>query len=365
LLPGTPPSLGRDRRKSLGKSPKKAPPRPKSPPLDQPGTPPSLRRDHKGRRHSDSIIDIDQEVSKKLLHLAQASSPKQPVKQNQEVSKRLSNSAQVSLPIKPVRQESLNSFGDDSLEIQIAEPRPSNAVLDQIIADDLESDEERDDPVEKKSALDEAKDYIGSQELNDLKDTIDSPSKSVRFSPKVKFYSEAEKKIPMVTFSPKRMHSSPLKGVNPYQDGDEDESALLASFRRRKPFSPGSGYTKTSLITKKNGETRYTTSRERRPSIDRGIIKESLRKHGSDEDLQRLMHSSQRSTFSTESREKTSLSYLLPQAPTLDTPPQVKKKKSPRRTSMPPLAPDVTTSSSSPKTPKSTKKKNNRRRSLL
>ena len=112
-------------------------------------------------------------------------------------------------------------------------------------------------------------------------------------------------------------------------------------------------------------QTRYTTTRERRPSIDRGIIKESLRKHGSDEDLQRLMHSSQRSTFSTESREKTSLSYLLPQAPTLDTPPQVKKKKSPRRTSMPPLAPDVTTSSSSPKTPKSTKKKNNRRRSLL
>jgi len=55
----------------------------KSPPLQQPGTPPSINREQRtrGRRHSDGIIDIDMEVSKKLLHLTQISlSPVQPVR---------------------------------------------------------------------------------------------------------------------------------------------------------------------------------------------------------------------------------------------------------------------------------------------
>jgi hypothetical protein len=265
--PGTPPTVKCALRLPLE-------PPSKSPPLQQPGTPPSINREQRtrGRRHSDGIIDIDMEVSKKLLHLAQISSPVQPVRRR--------------------------SFDSEEDYFASARRKSSSAIVEDLASDEEEEDDGQSDAMEARLYIDlKDKDIsenvmhkpfgknLGEQSPRS-KVVRSSPRSKVRFSPNVSSSPRSKKSfVPRVTFSPRRMHSAPITGIIPRED--DDESALLASFRRRKPFSPSSAFTKTQITTNKTGATtRSRTTNCPRRSSNRDIIKASLLEHGSEgEDL--------------------------------------------------------------------------------
>ena len=320
-LPATPPALRRGQRKSMVST------RPKSPPPQRPGTPPALKRPVRTRRHSDSIINIDMEVSQKLLHLAQISSPVQPVRRR--------------------------SYDSDDLEVY------------------EQSGPEQDE--EERSAMTKARKYISHEDSDtasidktkskrsgkESKSDQTSPRPKVHFSSQVKFSPSRSKKNtgPRVCFSPRRQHSAPLTGFVARRD-NEDESALLASFQRTKPFSPGSAFTKTAVVTSKTGATTRTRKNSARRSNNRDIVKASFRAHGSDGDDYldyNIGHSSMGSL------EMSSMVDFLA-TPSLETPPSKRrgKKKKSRRTSMPPDMPQLPSGTSEQKT----KKKRSKRRSV-
>jgi len=339
--PGTPPSVERKQRSSKKKKNKK---RSTSPPPPQPGTPPSLKRDHRSRRHSDSIISIDMEVSEELLHLAQ-----------------------ISLPVMPVRQLSLGSGCGSSSEDgkNAAKKAAKNAAKNaakktpETVEEDFASDV-RDDQGER--ILDEARQYIEgkadstSEEVEakpmEKEDTETSPRKhKVHFALQA-CYSPPKKSLPnRVTFSPRRMHSAPIAGQDPRK---EDDETVLSSFRRRKPFTPGQ---KSSIVATKTGMlTRTRTNSARDDGRNRDIIKASLREHSSKGEC---VLDGNDSSSSIELMDIKSILDLFPEAPSLDTPPRAKKKKKKSRRSSLPLAPNLEESPT-----QITKKKRSRRRSL-
>ncbi len=321
LLPGTPPALRRGQRKSMAST------RPKSPPHQRPGTPPALKRGVRTRRHSDSIINIDMEVSQKLLHLAQISSPVQPVRRR--------------------------SYDSDDLEMFEL------------------SDQEQDE--EDHFAMTKARKYISHEDCDkaskdktkskrsgkESKTDQTSPRSKVQFSSQVKFAPSRPKKNtgPRVCFSPRRQHSAPLTGVLARRD-DENESALIASFQRAKPFSPGSAFTKTAVVTSKTGATTRTRKNAARKSNNRDIVKASFRAHGSD-GHDYLDYSIGHSSMG--SLEMSSMVDFLA-TPSLETPPSKRrgKKKKSSRTPMPPDIPQLPSGTPEQKT----RKKKSKRRSV-
>lgn len=298
--PGTPPSLRRGPRSS------KKSMRSESPLPEQPGTPPSLSRDHerRSRRHSDSIINIDMEVSRKLLHLSEISSPVQPVRRQ-------------------------------SFEEQPPPPPPHLSHLPS--------------PDKEENAVKKARKYIDRADEKELqsssvkKVTEGKITRSkVQFSRKVCFSPKSK----TVSFSPEKQHSLPIAGKDPLNEDDDDESTLIASFRRRKPFSPR--YGSKRAVGGKDGDR------------NRDIIQASLHEHSSKGDS--VVVDFEGGNSSTESFEKKCMLDLLPLAPSLDTPPQIKYTKSQRRTSMPPSSPAL---EKSPLQKKKKKKKRSRRRSVV
>jgi hypothetical protein len=280
------------------------------------------------------------------------------------VSKKLLHLAQISSPVQPVRQRSL-----DSQESHLSSIKGRSDAVEDLTSDiEIEDDEEA--AVEKARLYIERNDDGNSTDLIiQRRDKIDkssrlrnehkSPRSKVQFSPKVRFSPLAKKNCaPRVSFSPRRMHSAPVTGLDPRKDDDEEE-ALLASFRRRMPFSPGSAFSQTTVTTTKTGAITRSRTNAARSSGNRDIIKASLEDFGSQ--AESLEFNYERGHSSMGSLEKTfNMADLLPPAPSLETPPQTKTKKSGRRTSMPPVAPLLEDTP-----PKTTKKKRNRRRSVL
>jgi len=281
-----------------------------------------------------------------------------------EVSRKLLHLAQISSPVQPVRQRSF-----DSQESHLASIKGrSDAAED--LASDVEIEDDEETAVEKaRLYIERNNDGISTDLIDQRRDNIDKPSvlrndcksprSKVQFSPKVRFSPLAKKNFaPRVSFSPRRMHSAPVAGLDPRKD-DEEEEAILASFRRRTPFSPGSAFTQTTVTTTKTGAIIRSRTNATRSSGNRDIIKASLEELGSQ--AESLEFNYERGHSSMGSLEKTfNMADLLPPAPSLETPPQTKMKKSGRRTSMPPIAPSLEDTP-----PKTTKKKRNRRRSVL
>lgn len=290
-LPATPPALRSGHRKSMNSK------RPKSPPPQRPGTPPALPSGVRARRHSDSIINIDMEVSKKLLHLAQISSPVQPVRR--------------------ASFESVEYVESDQEEEEEVQPSTVKARKD------------------GGTTSPEDNNTQGKRSEKEPKDDQISPRSKVHFASQVKFSPSQPKKTPgpRVSFSPRRQHSAPLSGMVARRD-DDSESALLASYQRIKPFSPGSAFTKTAVVSSKMGTIIRSRTNAARTSNNRDIVKASCLVHGSDGDryLDNFIgHSSMGSL------EMSSMVDFLA-TPSLETPPSKrrgKQKKSGRRTSMP------------------------------
>ena len=354
--PGTPPTVKCALRLPLE-------PPSKSPPLQRPGTPPSINREQRtrGRRHSDGIIDIDMEVSKKLLHLAQISSPVQPVRrrsfdseEDYFASARRKSSSAIVEDLASDEEEEDDGQSDAMearLHIDLKDKDISENVMHKPFGKNVGEQSPRSKVVQSSPrSMEEARLYIDLKDKDISANVMHKPlgknlgeqsprSKVVRSSPrsKARFSSNVSSSprlktsfVPRVTFSPRRMHSAPITGIIPRED--DDESALLASFRRRKPFSPSSAFTKTQITTNKTGATtRSRTTNCPRRSSNRDIIKASLLEHGSEGEDLALDYDRGHSSMGTLEIER--MSYLLPLAPSLDTPPHSRRK------SLSPVAP--------------------------
>jgi hypothetical protein len=235
---------------------------------------------------------------------------------------------QISSPVQPVRRR---SFGSEEDYFASAKRISSPAIVE-----DFASDEEEEE--DGQSLLEKASIYM-EKTLGDH-----SPRSKVRFSPDV-CSSPRSKKI----FVPMRMHSAPITSL--IRREDDDESALLASIRRRKPFIPGSALRKTEIATTKTGATTRLRTNSTTRSNNRDIIKPAFLEHGCEGE-----------DSSIGSLKKKSMLYILPPAPSLDTPPEVKKKKSRRRTLMPPVVPALDVVAQPQQT---TKTKRSSRRSIM
>ena len=278
-LPATPPALRRGLRKSMNSK------RPKSPPPERLGTPPALPSGVRARRNSDSILHV----------------------------------AQIASPVQPVRRASF-----DSMEY-------------------VESDQEQEEEVQPATVKTRKDGDTTSLEDNtqgkrsekEPKDDQTSPRSKVNFAPQVNVSPSQPKKTPgpRVSCSPRRQNSAPLSGMVAHRD-DDSEPALLASFQRMKPFSPGSAFTKTAVVSSKTGGIIRSRTNAARTSNDRDIVKASCLVHGSECDgyLDDVIgHSSMGSV------EMSSIVDFLA-TPSLETPPSKrrgKQKKISPRTSIP------------------------------
>ena len=341
--PGTPPSIRHRKRSSKEKKKKKK--RFDSPPPPQPGTPPSPKVERRSRRHSDSIIDIDMEVGKKLLHLAQISFPVQPIRCRSFRAKEGNNAENKTKP---------DSFTSIATVIDSASDGPDDQaerVLEksrQYIQGDVDNTSQQ---VEGKFPINSEE--VESKPLEEGGTEIPPRRERVHFALEVNF-STSKKTLPnRVSFSPRRMHSAPIAGQDPRKE--DDESASLSPFRRGKPFSPGKSFASTGLTATKTGAfTRTRTNSTRDGGQNRDIILTSLYEHSSKGD-DFVLDGNDSSSSMDESK---TIADLLPPALSLDTPPQVMKKTKNRRSSLP-LASDLNESHS-----QTTKKKSSRRRSL-
>ena len=333
--PGTPPGLRRGQRKPRDSR------RTKSPPPPKPAPPPSLKRALRVRRHSDSIINTDMEVSKQLLNLSQVSSPVQPVRR------------------RSVGREDLESRDRSIEDFESDQEQEEEEVQSAIAKAQHSTDHEDSDTSSSKGIEQDSKTKVS-------KGNTTSPGTKTHISPQVNFSpSRSEKKsVPRVCFSPRRQHSAPLAGVNTRPESDS-ETSLLASFRRRKPFSPGSTFTNTAITASKTGTITRTITRSPknspRASNNRDIVKASVLEHGSEGEGEYWFNPDSGHS-SIGSLDMVSILDIL-RAPPLDTPSpkSPKKKKSSRRTSLPPVILDLPDSSSPQK---SKKKKKSRRRSV-
>ncbi len=279
----TPPPLRRGQRKSPRRSI-----RPKSPPLRRSATPPSLShalkdaRRHSDRRHSDSAVNVDMEISQKLLHLALSSSPKQ-----------------------PMRRASFDTWDSH------------DTTSDQDFDSDQEEEYETISSFENETSPESSKASKGNRA---------SPSSRVRFSPQVQYSQTQPKKNPN-PFSTRRQYSVPLTDADASLKNDSKEGVLT---RRKKSLSPGSSSSKTIVTTSTTGATKRVRKNVSRTSSNRDIVKASFREHSpeSEGDLEYWFEDPEMG------HTKPSIVDLLG-APPLESPPQKgsKMKNSSNRSS--------------------------------